>query len=78
MPILLTLRYTLQPQRGEAAAPKYDDKGDHQAIADYLQKGDKRVEFLKAVDSSFDKAKSKFEALREDPTPDAHWALWIA
>ena len=35
------------------------------------------MEFLKAVDSSFEKAKVKFEALREDPTPDAHWALWI-
>ena len=77
MPILLTLRYTLQPQRGEAAAPQYEGKWDHQAIADCLQKGDKRVEFLKAVNSSFEKAKPKFEALREDPTPDAHWALWI-
>ena len=77
MPILLTLRYTLQPLRGEAAASQYECKWNHQAIADCLQKGDKRVEFLKAVDSSLEKAKPKFEALREDPTPDAHWALWI-
>ena len=76
MPILLTLRYTLQPQRGEIATPQLEGKWDHQAIADCLQKGDKRVEFLKAVDSSFEKARPKFEALREDPTPDAHWALW--
>ena len=77
MPILLTLRYTLQPLRGEAAAPQYEGKWDHQAIADCLQKRDMRVEFLKAVDSSFEEAKPKFEALREDPTTDARWALWI-
>ena len=34
------------------------------------------MEFLKAVDGSFGKARPKFEALREDPTNDAHWALW--
>ena len=42
-----------------------------------LQKGDKRVEFLQAVDSSFKKAKSRFDMLRENPTADAHWALWV-
>ena len=33
--------------------------------------------FLQAVVSSLEKAKSRFEAVRENPTPDAHWALWI-
>ena len=51
--------------------------GDLQAIADCLQKGDKRVEFLQAVDSSLEKAKSRFDMLREDPTLDAHFALWV-
>ena len=46
MPILLTLRYTLQPQRGEASTARAGIGWDLQAIADCLQKGDKRVEFL--------------------------------
>ena len=70
-------RYILQPQRGEASTERQEIRFDLQAIADCLQKGDKRVEFLQAVDSSFEKAKSKCEALREDPTPDTHWALWV-
>ena len=38
---------------------------------------DKRLEFLQAVDESFEKAKSNFDALREDPTPDVQWAIWM-
>ena len=53
----------LQPQTARAGI-----RWDVQAIADCLQKGDKRVEFLQAVDSSFEKAKPRSEALREDPT----------
>ena len=33
--------------------------------------------FLQAVENSFVQAKHKFEATREDPTPDAHQALWV-
>ena len=35
------------------------------------------MECLQAVDKSFEKAKPKFEALREVPTPDTHWAFWV-
>ena len=76
-PILLTLRYILQPQRGEAPTARAGIRWDLQAVADCVRKGDKRVEFLLAVDRSFEKAKPRFEALREDPTPDARWALWV-
>ena len=75
MPTPLTLRYTLQPQRGEAPTACAGIRWDLQAIADCLQKGDKRVDFLQAVDSSFEKANSRFDMLRENPTADAHWAL---
>ena len=76
MPILLNLRYTSQPQKTETAT-QFGDTWDLQAIADCLQWGDKRVEFLQAVENSFEQAKQKFEAIRQDPTPDAHWALWV-
>ena len=36
-----------------------------------------RGEFLQAVDNSLEKVTPKLEALREDPTPDADWALWV-
>ena len=62
VPILLTLRYILQPQRGEAPTARAGIRWDLQAVA---------------VDRPFEKAKPRFEALREDPTPDAHWALWV-
>ena len=32
---------------------------------------------LQAVDSSFEKAKSRIHMLREKPKADAHWALWV-
>ena len=35
------------------------------------------MEFLQAVERAFEKAKPRLKALREDPTPDAHWALWV-
>ena len=35
------------------------------------------AEGRQAVDSSFEKAKSRFDMLRESPTADAHWALWV-
>ena len=35
------------------------------------------MECLQAVDSSFEKAKSRFDMLRENATADAHWALWV-
>ena len=35
------------------------------------------MECLQAVDSSFEKAKSRFDMLRENPTVDAHWALFV-
>ena len=60
----------LQPQTARAGI-----RWDVQSIADCLQKGDKRVEFLQAVDSSFEKAKPRSEALRKNPTPDR--ALWV-
>ena len=63
------------PERG-APTERQGIRWDLQAIADCL-KGDKRVELLQAVDSSFEKGKSRFEALREDPTLDAHRALWV-
>ena len=62
MPILLTMRYTLQLQRAEAETQN-GGKWGVQAIADCLQKGDNRVEILQAVDTSFEKAKPIFEAL---------------
>ena len=77
MPIMLTLRHTLQPQRGEASTARAGTRWDLQAIADYQQWSDKRVEFLQAVDSTFEKAKSRSDMLREKPTADAHWALWV-
>ena len=43
MPILLTLRYALQLQRREASTARAEIRWDQQAIADWLQKGDKRV-----------------------------------
>ena len=76
VPILLNLRYTLQPQRTEAETQS-GAKWDLQAIADCLQRGDKRVEFLQAVENSFKQAKHKFDVRQEDPTPDAHWAPWV-
>ena len=74
LPILLTQRYTLQPHRREAATALSGGKWDLQAIADCLQQSSG---LFATVVSSLEKAKPKFEALREDPTPDAHWALWV-
>ena len=71
LPILLTLRYTPQPQRGETSTARPGIRWDLQAIADCLQKRDKRVEFPGASDGAFEKAKPRMEALREDPTLDA-------
>ena len=76
MPILLTFRYTLQSQRAEAEAQS-GSTWDLEAIAHCLQKGDNRVECLEAVDNSCVQDKQKFEALREDPTLDAHLTLWV-
>ena len=67
MPILLTLRHTLQPQRGEASTARAGIRWDLQAIADCLQKGDKRVEFLEAMDNF----------LRKPNRQLTHWALWV-
>ena len=75
MPILLNLRWTLQPQTTEAETQS-GDTWDLQAIADCVRSGDKRVEFLQPVENPFEQAKQKFEAIREDPTPDANWSLW--
>ena len=75
MPILLNLRYTLQPQRTEET--QFGHKWDLQAIADCLQRCDKREKFLQAVDNSFEQAKQKFDAIRENPAPDTHCALWV-
>ena len=74
LPILLTQRYTLQPQRGEASTALAGIRWDLQAIAGCLLKGDKQATFLQVVDSAFEKAKSR---LRENPTADALWALWV-
>ena len=67
MPILLTLRYTLQPLRGEAAASQYECKWNHQAIADCLQKGDKRVEFLKSSGQFTRESKTEIRGTTRGP-----------
>ena len=56
MQILLNLRYTPQRQRTEAEGQS-GDKWDLQAIADCLQRSDKRVDFLQEVENSFEQAK---------------------
>ena len=72
--VLLDSHETTMPQRGEASTARAGIRWDLQAIADCLQKEDKRVECLQAVDSSFEKAKSRFDMF---PTAGAHWALWV-
>ena len=74
VPILLTLGYTLQPQRGEASTARGSD-GTCKRLQTACRRG--ANEFFQAVESSFDKAKPRFDMLRENPTADAHWALWV-
>ena len=54
-----------------------DTDGTCKRLQTVIQRGDKRVEFLQMVDTLFEQAKQKFEAIREDRAPDAHWALWV-
>ena len=72
MPILLTLRYTLQASTARAGI-----RWDLQAIEDCLQKGNKRVAFLQAVDSISEKAKSRFDMLRENPTAEGTCSTFL-
>ena len=46
LPILLTLRYPLQPKREEAAIAHFGGKRDLQVIAGSLQRRDKRLVFF--------------------------------
>ena len=46
MPIIWTLRNTLQPERGVAETAQFGGKWDLPAIEDCLQMGDNRVDFF--------------------------------
>ena len=63
VPVHLNLRHTLQPQT-TVAERKSGDQWDLPAHADCLQRSDKRVEFLQAVEHSSNRSSKQYERVR--------------
>ena len=62
-PIPLALRYTLQPQRGEASTGLAGIRWDLQAMADCLPKGDKRLSALRRKLLNKHSAENRWESI---------------
>ena len=62
-PIPLALRYTLQPQRGEASTGLAGIRWDLQAMADCLPKGDKRLSALRRKLVKKHSAENRWESI---------------
>jgi hypothetical protein len=56
--------------------PDVITRWDYDAMAECLQKGTSRVEFLKELDAEYTKVKEELEGAYEENTADRHWEIY--
>ena len=75
LPIIMKFRYNLLEQFSAAPPPKITWSFDK--LAEALQFGGKRQDFLEELEEKMVQEKASFAEVAHETDPDKHWRLWV-